>query len=90
VTHEDRVPGVELGADLEHVGGVAVQGRVPLGPVGAEIRPAGPHVVEEHDAVRVGERRRDEPPHVLVAAEPVGKDHRRPVRSAGQVDVVPH
>ena len=46
-------------------------------------------VVEEDDAILVLERGRDQAPHVLVAAEPVGEQHRRAVDPTGQVHVVP-
>jgi hypothetical protein len=45
-------------------------------------------VIEQHDAVLRLERGRDEPPHVLVAAEPVREHHRPPVGVAGHDDVV--
>ena len=54
---------------------VAVERRVALGVVRREIRLARAHVVEEHDAVVVLEGGRDEPPHVLIAAEAVREEH---------------
>ena len=76
VADEDHVAQLQLAADLEHVVGVALQRVVLAAVVGGEVGAAGADVVEEDDAVVVLERRRDEAPHVLVAAEAVGEDHR--------------
>ena len=82
VADEHDVRQVERVADLQDVVGVAAQVAVAVGVEGPEVRPAGADLVEQHDAVGGLEGRRDEPPHVLVAAEAVGEQHRRPVRVA--------
>ena len=67
---------VERVADVEHVLRVAVERRVALGVVRREVGLARADVVEQDDPVVVLERGRDEAPHVLVAAEAVGEQHR--------------
>ena len=41
-----------------------------------DVRIAGSDMIEQHDPEPVGERRRDQSPHALVTAEPVGEQHR--------------
>jgi hypothetical protein len=77
VTDERDAVEIEFAHDVEHVFGVGVERGVPVDGVRVEVGPAVPHVVEEHDAVRVGERRRHEPPHVLITAVAVREQHRR-------------
>ena len=87
VPDEDHVPQVELGADVEHVVGVALQGGVAHGVVRREVRAAAAHVVEADHAEVVLERGGDEAPHVLVAAESVGEDHGPAVGPSGLAHV---
>ena len=88
VADEDHLLQIELAADFEHVGRVALERAVPGPVVGGQVRLASANVVEEDDPVLVLEGGRDEPPHVLVAAEAVGENHRPPRFAAGQLDVV--
>ncbi len=88
VADEDHIGQVELAADLQHVLGVAPQRPVPVRVVGRQVRAAGAHVIEEHHLESVLEPGSDEPPHVLVAPEAVGEDHRLPARCARDLDVV--
>ena len=53
-----------------------------------EVRAAGSRVVEQHGPMRRGEGGRDEPPHVLVAPEPVGEDEGTALRKTADDDVV--
>jgi hypothetical protein len=46
-------------------------------------------MIEKHDPEIFGQGRRDQPPHVLIAAEPVGEHHHRLIRTASEQDVVP-
>ena len=85
---EDDVPQVERVADVEDVLGVAVQLRVPRRDVGREIRAPEAHVVEHDHPEAILERRRDVPPHPLVAPEPVGEDDRLPFGLPGLHEVV--
>ena len=88
VPDEDHVPEPELVADLEHVLGVAVERGVALRVVGGQVGAARADVVEEDDPMIVREGGRDEPPHVLVAPEPVREEHRLPRHAPAHVDVV--
>ena len=76
VADEDDVFEAELVTDLEHVVGVALERAVLRAAVGAQIRTSRPDVVEQDDPVRVREGRRDEAPHVLIAAVAVGEHDR--------------
>src|SRR5690349_8048894 len=73
---QDGVAQVERLADLEHILGVSVQRRVAALVVRGEIGLARSDVVEQDDPVTILERRRDQPPHVLIAPESVCEQHR--------------
>ena len=88
VPDEDGVGQVERAAQLQHVVGVGVERAVPLRVVGRQVRAAGADVVEQDHAMVGLERGRDEPPHPLVAAEPVREQHRAGVRDPGLGDVM--
>jgi hypothetical protein len=88
VADEDHPLEPEIPEDREDVVGVPLERAVPGRAVGREVRPAGADVVEEDGAVPVLERRSDEPPHVLVAAEAVGEHHWLAVFPAGELDVI--
>ena len=60
----------------EHVLRVAIERRVPLGVVGAEVRASRAHVVEQHDPEPILEAGDDDAPHLLVAPEPVREEQR--------------
>ncbi len=85
---EHDIAQVELAADVEHVGGVAVQRAVAMPVVGREVGLAGADIVEQDDAEAVLERRPDVAPHDLVAAEAVREDHRPAIGGTVQLDVV--
>jgi hypothetical protein len=75
MTNEDDVFEFELVADGQNVLGVAGERRVALLVPGAQVGSPRADVIEQHDAMVVGECRPDEPPHVLVTAEAVGEHH---------------
>src|SRR5215210_4567619 len=80
---------LELAADLQNVVSVTLQ-RVVFGEVvGREIGPPRANVVEQHDLVLTLESRRDQAPHVLIAAEAVREHHRLAPCHTGEGDVVP-
>ncbi len=85
---EDRVGQFQLPRDLHDVLGVPREGAVPVPVVGRQVGPPSPHVVEQHDAMVLLERRHDEPPHLLVAPEPVREHHRTAVRLTDDRDGV--
>ena len=85
---EDRIGHLERPADLQHVGGVALEAAVASGIVRGKIRGARAHVIEENHPVVGLKRRRHQAPHVLVATEPVGEDHGAPVQTPADLDVV--
>ena len=80
---------VELVADGEHVLRVAIERRVPLGVVGAEVRASRTHVIEQHDPEPILEARDDMTPHLLVAPEPVREEQRLAVVPTELVHVAP-
>ena len=87
VPDEDHLADAELVDDLVQVVGMAVQRVVLGGVVRGEIRHPASDQIEGHDPVAVGEGRRQQAPHALVAAEAMGEDHgRRPL--ARHADVV--
>src|SRR5581483_816566 len=57
--------------------------------VGCKIGASRTDVIEQNNAIPILERRRHEPPHVLIAAKTVGEQHRLPFGPAGGDDVVP-
>jgi hypothetical protein len=84
---EDSVCQVELATDLQYVLRVAVQGIMPRPIISRGIRLPMTNMVEQNDLVAVRKGRRDEPPHVLVAAISVSEDHR--LRTApGNLNIV--
>lgn len=87
--HEHRASKVERVAHVHHVLGVTGEGRVAGLAERGEVRAARAHVVEQHHPVVLGQGWDGEAPHVLVAAEPVRKNHRRALGIAGDGDVVP-
>jgi hypothetical protein len=89
VTDEHHVAQVQLLDDGQDVAGVALERGVAVGVVGGWIRAAGTDVVEQHHPVAVLEVGGDEAPHVLVAPESVGEDHRLTVDGTGEPYVVP-
>ena len=72
---EDDVRQVQLAADRQHVVGVAIERAVSRRIEGGGVGLPVPDMIEEDDLVAVLEGRRDEPPHVLVAAIAMGEDH---------------
>ena len=78
---------LQLAADLEDVGGVAVERRVLRAIVGGNVGLPGADVVEEHHAMGVLERGGDQAPHVLIAPESV-REHDRAVAAPENADVV--
>src|SRR5579875_4135905 len=74
--HEYHVTKPELLADIEHVPGVSVKRAVTFAVIAVRACATHPRVVEQDDAMGVSELGPDEPPHVLIAAEPVGEHHR--------------
>ena len=72
---EDDVRQVQLAADRQHVVCIAIERGVCCPVEGRGIGLPMPDMIEEDDLVPVLEGRRDEPPHVLVAAVAVGEDH---------------
>ena len=84
---EYRVLQAELAADFDDVVGIAREGRILGLVVGFQIGPAGADVIEKDRDEVLFERWRHEPPHVLVAAEPVREDH-GPVAGAANMHVV--
>jgi hypothetical protein len=85
---QDDVLEIQLSTDFEDVIGVALERAVLGATVRAEIGAARPDVVEQYNPIFVGERWRDVPPHRLIAAVPVGKEHRLRT-TPEQGDVVP-
>jgi hypothetical protein len=80
MTDEYAVLDPKLLPDLDDVGRISIQATIFLEIVGGEICPPGADMVERHHAKTVRESRHDVPSHVLIAAEPVGEQHRlRPV-----------
>ena len=67
---------IQRAAEFDHVVGVAVERGVLLRVVGREVGAAGADVVEQERAELALEGGSHEAPHVLVAAEAVGEDHR--------------
>jgi nucleotide-binding universal stress UspA family protein len=68
---------VEGQADVEEIGRVSIERGVARRIVRAQVRSPRPDIVEQDDAILVGERRGHEAPHVLITAEAMGEDHRR-------------
>jgi hypothetical protein len=87
MSDEYRVLQAEFAADFDDVVGIAGQRRILGLVVGLEIRPASADVIENDRHVVFFELRSHEPPHVLVAAEPVREDH-GPVAAAPNMHVV--
>ena len=77
----------ELAADLDDVVGISVERCILRRVVGGEIGLPGADMVEQHGPEIRLEGRRDEAPHVLIAAEAMGEDHRRLARPS-HLDVV--
>ena len=73
---ENRVAEIESVTDVEHVLGVSVERRIPLGVVSGEVGIAGANIIEENNPIVVRECGHDEAPHVLVAAKAVCEKHR--------------
>ena len=76
VTDDDYVGEVELTADFEDVLGVAFERGVSVRVPGRMIRAAEAHVIEEDDPVILRESGPDVPPHALITAEAVRREHR--------------
>ena len=87
MTNEHHIANLKSPADIKDVLGIPFQAPVPGLAVGVEIGLAPAHVVEQDNAVIVLEGRGDESPHVLVAAEPVGKEH-GPTATAEDSDLI--
>ena len=88
VADEHDVVEVEGLADLQDVGGVAVESSVAIRVVRRQVRTAGPDVIEAHRP-EVGERRRDEAPHLLVTPVAVSEHHRLGAGGAAHNHMVP-
>ena len=84
-----RVAQLQLAADLDHIVRVSCQRAVFLRIVGREIGSAGADVIEQDRAEVLLERRRHEPPHVLIAAEPV-REHHGALAGPPRLHVVTH
>jgi hypothetical protein len=80
-------PAAMASIDFQQVAGVAVQRAVLLAVVGLQVREAAADLVEQHGAIARGEVRREQAPHILVAAEAVGEDQGG-WTVAGDLDVV--
>jgi len=77
MTDKDDVGEIQTTADFEDVDGVTVEVSVFPRIVRRSVGLSRTDVVEKNHAVRILESGRDKPPHVLIAAESVCKQHRR-------------
>src|SRR5581483_1760132 len=73
---EDGISQAKLAADLDHVVSVSGQSRILSFIVRSQVRTTCSYVVKQNDPEIRLERWRDKPPHVLIAAEPMGEHHR--------------
>ena len=87
VTDEHDITEVQIGADLEHVSGIAVERGVPVDVVRVPSGRTRTGMIEEDDGEVTLEPWRDEPPHLLIAAEPVGEHDRASGRVPRDLDV---
>ena len=66
---------LQFTSDFHEVVGIAVKRSILRRIVGAEIRLSGANMIEENRSELAAELRLDEAPHVLIAAETMGKHH---------------
>src|SRR5579872_6400792 len=73
---EDGISQAKLAADLDHVVSVSGQSRILSFIVRSQVRTTCSYVVKQNGPEIRLERWRDKPPHILIAAEPMGEHHR--------------
>ena len=78
---------VERPTDLDQIVGIAVEAGIFAGIISGKVRPARTDVIEQHREMVGLESRRDEAPHVLVAAEAMRENH-GPMAGSGRYDMI--
>jgi hypothetical protein len=66
---------IEFLADLDEIIGITLEVGIFIAAISGKVGAAGPDMIERHDSEILLECRRDEAPHVLIAAETMREEH---------------